>query len=56
MKYIGIDCDEQYEHVTMINAVAGEIKAKRLTQCPFPSNDCGYRTVYLVARLSSVAI
>lgn|GEM_PF-174204 len=30
MKYIGLDCHKQYDHATMIDTEAGEIKAKSL--------------------------
>ena len=30
MKYIALDCHKQYDHATLINTEAGEIKAERL--------------------------
>ena len=39
MKYIGLDCHEQYDHATMIDTETGEIKVKRLAHIKEDFND-----------------
>ena len=39
MKYIGLDCHEQYDHATMIDTETGEIKVRRLAHIKEDSND-----------------
>ena len=50
MKYIGLDCHKQYDHVTMIDTETGEVKAKRLAHIKedfsdFIGNRAGTRMV-----------
>jgi len=48
MKYIALDCHKQYEHVTMIDTEAGEIKTRRLAHIKEKFKEfIGDRVLYL---------
>lgn len=48
MKYIALDCHKQYDHVTMIDTKAGEIKTRRLAHIKEKFKEfIGDRVLYL---------